>query len=59
MRAKLPEEQTQKQLVTDLLERMFGGSARKLVLQALSAKKASPEELKKIEKLLDEMEGIS
>src|SRR4030095_5985161 len=34
------EAQTQKQLVTDLLDRVFDGSAAKLVLQALSAGKA-------------------
>src|SRR4051812_35957429 len=32
------EEQTQKRLVRDLLERAFGGSARKLIVAALSAK---------------------
>jgi predicted transcriptional regulator len=56
-RARLKEEQTQRQLVGDLLERAFGGSARKLVVQALAAKKASPEELVEIRKLLDELEG--
>lgn len=52
----LPEQAVQRQLVGHLLERAFGGSAQKLVLQALSAKKASPEELAEIRKLLDEME---
>lgn len=55
--ARVPEEETQKQLVTDLLERAFSGSAKKLVMHALSAKKASPKELAEIRKLLDEMEG--
>lgn len=54
--ACLSESQTQGQLVTDLLDRAFGGSARKLVMQALSAKKASPEELDEIRKLLDQLE---
>ncbi|MEI8021923.1 MAG: BlaI/MecI/CopY family transcriptional regulator [Schlesneria sp.] len=49
-------EVTQKQLVTDLLERAFGGSAQKLVMQALSSKKASSAELVEIRKLIDEME---
>src|SRR4051794_40445381 len=35
-RAAAPREQTQRQMVGDLLERVFGGSARALVLQALS-----------------------
>ena len=54
--ARLTEEQTQRQLVRDLLDRAFGGSAQKLVLQALSAKRASPEEIAQIRSLLDEME---
>lgn len=53
----LPEEQTQRQVVEHVLDRVFAGSARKLVLQALAAKKASPSELDAIRKLLDEMEG--
>ena len=53
--ASLPEDETQRQLVTDLLDRAFRGSAKKLVLQALSAKKASAAELAEIRKLLDEM----
>lgn len=55
--ARLTEGQTQRQLVKDLLERAFGGSARKLVLQALAAKKTSPEELSRIRQLLDELGG--
>lgn len=58
-RAKSSEEKTQKQLVTDLLQRAFGGSAQKLVMQALSAKKASKEELAEIQKLIDSMKGGS
>ena len=57
--ASLAEEQTQRQLVADLLERAFSGSAKKLVMQALSAKKASTEELAEIRNLLDEMERKS
>jgi len=51
------EEKTQKQLVGDLLERAFSGSAEKLVMRALSAKKVSAEELSKIRKILDKMKG--
>jgi len=58
-RAAIPEEETKQQLVTDLLKRAFGGSARQLVLHALSAKKASRKELAQIRRLLDEMEGGS
>jgi len=51
--AKLSEEQTQRQLVRDLVDRAFGGSSSKLVMQALSAKRATPEELMEIRKLLE------
>ena len=51
------EVQTQKQLVTDLLDRVFDGSAAKLVLQALSTGKATPAELAEIRKLLDKHRG--
>ena len=54
--AALAEEQTQQQLVYDLMDRAFGGSARKLVMQALAAKKTSPEELAKIKRWLEELE---
>ena len=52
-RARLSEEQTQQQLVGDLLDRAFGGSASKLVMQALNAKRATPEELGEIRKLIE------
>jgi predicted transcriptional regulator len=55
--AAYTEDQTQRQLVADLLDRAFGGSASKLVLQALAASKASPQELAEIRKLLDKRRG--
>jgi len=55
--AAFTEDQTQRQLVSDLLDRAFGGSAAKLVLQALASHKASPEELAEIRKLLDKHRG--
>ncbi|MDB6018359.1 MAG: Transcriptional repressor, BlaI/MecI family [Pedosphaera sp.] len=51
------EQQVQCQLVGHLLDRAFGGSAQKLVLQALATKKSSPQELAEIRKLLNELEG--
>jgi len=51
------EEKTQKQLVQDLLDLVFAGSAEKLVMRALSAKKVSPKELKRIREMIDEIEG--
>ncbi len=56
-RAKKPREQTQAQLVGDLLNKAFGGSAARLVMSALAHKPASREELKKIKRMLDEIEG--
>jgi predicted transcriptional regulator len=56
-KANLAEEKTQRQLVGDLMDRAFGGSARKLVIQALAAKKVSDRELAKIKRLLDELKG--
>ena len=55
--ARLTEEQTQRQLVGDLLDRAFGGSAQKMVMQALAARQSSPEELAQIRQLLSDMEG--
>jgi BlaI family transcriptional regulator, penicillinase repressor len=52
--ARLGEEQTQRQLVRDLVDRAFGGSSMKLVLQALASKRASAEELRDIRKAIDE-----
>ena len=56
-RPAVTEERTQRQLVGDLLDRAFGGSATKLVVQALSARKASPKELAEVRRLIDEMKG--
>ena len=52
------QESTQRQLVTDLVTRAFGGSAAELVLRALSSHTASDDELAEIQKLIDqEREG--
>ena len=55
--ARVPREQTEKQLIGDLLDRAFAGSAATLVMRALSSKKASSEELARIRQFLDELEG--
>lgn len=52
-------EQTEKQLVSGLIDRAFRGSASRLVMQALSTRKASEEELDEIRRLLDEIKGDS
>ena len=51
------EGETQRQLITDLLDRVFDGSASKLVMQALASKKTSRKELDEIRKLLDRQRG--
>jgi predicted transcriptional regulator len=50
-------DQTQRHLIRDLVERVFGGSAAQLVMGALSTSKASPEELAEIRKLIDRHRG--
>jgi predicted transcriptional regulator len=54
--ARAKKEQTQQRLARNLLERAFDGSARDLVLGALSSQKVSPAELKEIREMLDEFE---
>jgi len=51
------QEEVQGNLVGDLISRAFGGSSPRLVMQALAAKKASPEDLAEIRAMLDELEG--
>jgi predicted transcriptional regulator len=55
-RARYSQQQTQRQLLRDLLQRAFGGSVKELVLQAMAAKRSSKEELEAIENLLDRFE---
>ena len=50
------ESETQRNLVDDLVDRVFGGSAHKLALHALGSKKATPAELAELRKLLDDLE---
>jgi predicted transcriptional regulator len=54
--AAKPCEWTQRQLAGDLMMRAFNGSAKSLLLGALSARKASKDELAELRKLLDEYE---
>jgi predicted transcriptional regulator len=58
-RARYPREHTQRQMLHDLMQRAFGGSVKALVLQALTDRKSSRQELEEIERLLDRMEGGS
>lgn len=55
-KTKLAKERTQQQLTRNLLQRAFDGSAKNLVLGALSAQKVTSEELAEIRKILDDFE---
>jgi len=55
-RVTRPEKQMKRRLVTDLLDRAFGGSTASLVMHALEGKKASTEELRQIRALLDSLD---
>lgn len=56
-RPRYAEEETLRRLVTDLLDRAFGGSTSKLVVQALASRRASPEELREIRRVLATKHG--
>jgi predicted transcriptional regulator len=47
------EAETQRRLLADLRDRAFGGSTSKLVLQALTSRRATPDELREIRRLLN------
>ncbi|MEQ1904782.1 MAG: BlaI/MecI/CopY family transcriptional regulator [Pirellulaceae bacterium] len=55
--AAVTRQKTQRQMVGQLLDQVFEGSAQQLILQALSAKKSTRSELAEIRKLLDQLEG--
>jgi len=55
-RAAAAKSETQKNLVSDMLERVFRGSAAQLVQHVLESKSASPEELKEIRKMIRQAE---
>jgi predicted transcriptional regulator len=52
-----PEARTQQRLAADLMNKAFGGSARKLIVAALAGRRATAAELDEIRKLLDGMKG--
>lgn len=55
-RTRYTKNQTQGQLLKEFVERAFGGSPTKLVMQALSSKPSTAEERRRIRELLDELE---
>jgi BlaI family penicillinase repressor len=53
--AAVNKERTQKHLLGKMIDSLFGGSPTQLVIQALGEHKASPEELEKIQALLNDL----
>jgi len=51
------EASVQKSLAADLVDKAFGGSSQKLVMQALQEKQVPQAELTRIQRMLDELEG--
>ena len=54
--ACLPAEQTKRQLASDMLQRVFEGSASQLMMHALAGTKTSREEMDELRRLLNEHE---
>jgi BlaI family transcriptional regulator, penicillinase repressor len=54
--AQQPAEKTKRQFAADMLERVFDGSARELMLHALAAQRSTREEIEELRHLLDEHE---
>ena len=52
-----PQGQTKRKIVRDLMDRLFDGSAREMVVEALGSKKISRKELTEIRKLLDDLQS--
>jgi BlaI family transcriptional regulator, penicillinase repressor len=58
-RAAMTQERTQKQLLANLIDKVFNGSAMSLVLQALSSRPASKAELEEVRQVIERLEGES
>ena len=56
-RAAVAQAQVKRRFVSDLVEQVFEGSVMSLAMQALSTRRATPEEVRKLRELLDEIEG--
>lgn len=55
-RAKLKQKEAQRNFVANLLDKVFGGSAKQLVMQALESQPASVEEMREIREILKQAE---
>ena len=58
-RARASRLQTQRQMVRDLIQRVYGGSVKTLVLHALGTSRASADTISAIERILEKAEGGS
>jgi len=58
-RPTLSRARAGKRLLSDLIDKVYDGSAMSLVMQALSATKATPDELDEVRRLLDQVERKS
>ena len=56
-RASSSRERTQREILSDLIQRVYDGSVKSLVMHALATKRSSAKDLEAIEKLLDRVEG--
>jgi BlaI family penicillinase repressor len=54
--AQQPAEKTKRQFAADVLQRVFDGSARELMLHALAAQRSTRQEIEELRNLLDEHE---
>ena len=55
--ARRPADQTKRQLATDMLQRVFEGSASQLMMHALAGRNASREEIEELRRLLNQYES--
>ena len=55
-RAKIQQNETGKQMLSDVMQKVFGGSALKLVQQVLETETTTAEDLKQIRKMIHEAE---
>ena len=58
-RSASSQKVTQKKMLRDLIQKVYDGSSSSLVMQALSTRKSTPEELARIRKLLDDLQEDS
>ena len=56
-RSAITKQKAAKKFLTELIAKVYDGSAMSLVLQALAGGKASQKEIDEARRLLDEMEG--